>query len=465
MTGMILLIDDDITHQMMVTALLKKMGYNTAYASNGKDALHFIENKGRKFIELMLLDLNMPNMDGLEVLEIVKQKYPDIPVIMLTGSTDIKNAVTAMKLGAANFINKPVYPEHLKISIKNALQFNSLNKEITRLKRKEEKITKFSDIIGEYGGLAKIINISRRAANSDIPVFINGEIGVGKGLLSSAIHGESNRSGKPFIEVNCASIPNDMVEGELFGRDNVIGKFQEADGGTISLYEVSELPPPAQAKLLKLLRQKEIIPIGSTKAIPVDVRVISSSSKNLPEEVKLNNFREDLYFRLNVLNITIPPLRERSEDILPLIQHFTRQFSISENLPKMSISAQAEKFLSSYVWKGNVRELENVIHRAMLLSDKYIMDVKDFTYALSHMEEVENKGNYKPNANNPYNISMITAEGKLKTAGNIEQEAIYIALQHHKNNVTQAAKSLGIAKSTFYKKMNKINRNQPLQHH
>lgn len=452
---MILLIDDEITHQMMVTALLRDMGYHTAHASNGRDALYSLEKKKNSFIDLVLLDLNMPQMNGLEVLEILRQRYPDLPVIMLTGSTDIRDVVKAIKMGAVDFINKPAQPEHLRISIKNALRISSLSQEVARLKRKEVKATTFADIIGAQGGLAKVINIATRAAYSDVPVLISGEMGVGKELLSAAIHGESRRVGKPFVEVNCASIPDNRVDGELFGRENVTGKFQEADGGTISLYEVTELSSSVQAKLLKLLQQKTVEPLNGTRATPIDARIIASSSKNIAQEVRLGNFREDLYFRLNVLNINVPPLRERTEDILPLIHHFIGRFSASENLPRMGLTEQAEYFLQSHEWTGNVRQLQNVIHRAMLLSDKYRLDVNDFTYALSEIGNSKHNDSSAEHPRNPYSISMLSATGKLKTAENLEQEAMTIALKHHNNNVTQAAKSLNMAKSTFYKKMKK----------
>ena len=459
MSGNILIIEDEEIQQMMISSLLNKLGYQTVQAFSGKQAFSVLEKKNRDWVDLALLDLQMPEMDGLEVLEILKQKYPDLPVIMLTGSVDVQDVVNAMRLGATDFINKPPDREHLDISIKNAIKIRNLSDEVARLKRKENGATVFSDLIGYNEGLSQIVTMSNKAAKTNIPVMINGETGVGKELFARAIHGESDRVAAPFIAVNCGAIPNQLAESILFGHEKgaftgatekTIGKFREANGGTIFLDEVGELPLELQVKLLRTLQEKEIEPVGAGKTVPVDVRIISATNRNLQEEIEQGNFREDLYFRLNVFHLDIPPLRERALDIIPLAHHFIKSFSASENLAYMELTKRAEEFLMARNWSGNVRELENTIHRAMVICDSDKLDIDDFSYALSHMNDADE---INIGGSSSYNISAISNNGELKSAEQIEKEAIEIALVHHDNNVTQAAKSLKMAKSTFYKKV------------
>jgi transcriptional regulator with PAS, ATPase and Fis domain len=339
-----------------------------------------------------------------------------------------------------------------------------MTQEISRIKRKDKGVTKFSDIIGYNTGLRETVSVAAKSASSNIPVLISGETGVGKEVFSRSIHGEGNRVLSHFIAVNCGAIPQNLAESTLFGHEKgaftgadrkYLGKFREAEGGTIFLDEIGELPLGMQVKLLRVLQQKEIEPVGCGKPIAIDVRIISATNKNLLDEVKAGNFREDLYFRLNVMNIIIPPLRERKQDILLLASHFIKHFAVLENLSIKNISSAAESLLLNYNWSGNVRELENIIHRAMVLYDGNILGEEEFNYLLEN-ESYEMELNQIEPEYSPYTINMCN-NNQIKTMEEIEKEVISLAIKLFDHNVTLAAKSLAIAKSTFYRKMKQYN--------
>lgn len=455
----VLIVEDDrMQREMLSTLLRRKLGFKSHEACHGREALDILEADQGKTVRLIILDLNMPVMGGMETLEILHQKYPSIPVIMLTGTKDIEDAVQAMKLGAIDFLTKPYEGDRMIVTVRNALRISTLSKEVFRLRNEQGGTFTFEDLIGHDSGLAFVVNIGRKAAASDIPVLITGETGTGKEVFAKAIHGESGRSGRPFIAVNCGAIPSQLVESTLFGHEKgaftgatekVIGKFREAEGGTIFLDEVGELPRDAQVKLLRVLQQKEVEPVGAGKPVPVNVRIISATNRDLQSEVLKGNFREDLFFRLNVLQIALPPLRERKEDIPVLAGHFIERFCVNEGGVPKDISEHTEKELMRYDWPGNVRQLENTISRAMVVSDGNVLSVDDLTGLIS------NTGSQHPPPSPACHkdIRVISSDGAFKTADEIEQEAIRIALDYFDHNITRAAKALGIAKSTFYKKI------------
>tara|TARA_B100001989_G_scaffold253271_1_gene239449 strand:- start:5946 stop:7331 length:1386 start_codon:yes stop_codon:yes gene_type:complete len=459
MSQQILIVEDDhLQRQMLVTLLQRKLEYQSLEASNGREALKVMESEPGKDVKLIIMDIQMPIMSGMETLEVLKQKYPFIPVIMLTGSKDINDAVWAMKLGAIDFLTKPYEGERMVITVQNALKISTLSREVSRLKSEKEGRFTFENLIGYEDGLSKTVTLGRKAADCDLPVLITGETGTGKEVFARAIHGESSRAGKPFIAVNCGAIPSQLVESTLFGHekgaftgatDKAIGKFREADGGTIFLDEVGELPLDTQVKLLRVLQQKEVEPVGAGKPISVNVRILSATNRDLESEVSAGNFREDLFFRLNVLPVHVPSLRERAEDIPSLAHHFIERFCAMEGgLPK-DISQKALSHLTGYDWPGNVRQLENIMNRAMALADNNILELDDFSSLLS--------GKDIPTLNivteTRQAINLITDDGGFKPMQKIEDEAIQLALEHYDHNITQAAKALGMAKSTFYKKI------------
>jgi DNA-binding NtrC family response regulator len=457
----ILVVDDDAVQRKMISVLLKnKLSMNAIEASSSVEALDLLRQDDTQSIKLVLADHIMPGIDGLELLQMLGEQYPELPVIMLTGSTDVRVAVEAMRRGAKDFLSKPPEPERLRVSILNALKLSVLEKEVTRLTRNETGTFSFDNLIGRDEGLRQIIKVGKKAALADIPVLLLGETGVGKEVFAKAIHGESRRVGKPFIPVNCGAIPEQLVESTLFGHEKgaftgaiakSIGRFREAEGGTIFLDEVGELPLDAQVKLLRVLQQKEITPVGGGKPINVNVRVISATNRNLEEEVAAGRFREDLYFRLNVLPIHLPPLRERKGDIPALVKHFIERFAASERLPLKDISAEAMGELVSRNWSGNARELENTIHRAVVLSEKNILDKEDFTN-LGEKSHIDALLAATKDISAGVDL-MNAATGRLKTMDEIERDAMQLALRLADNNITKAAEMLGIAKSTFYRKI------------
>ncbi len=463
MPSTILLVEDDKVQQHVLGHWLEsKLGYEVLYAENATEGLALLEKNTQ--IQLAILDYYLPGMNGLELLEICRQKYPSLPVIMLTGTKDVNVAVHAMQLGALDFISKPPEPERVLVSIENALRFSALQQEIIRLKRKDAGTFTFDQMIGHDSGLAPIIAIGRKAAASDIPVLITGKTGTGKEVLARAIHGESRRVGKEFVAVNCGAIPANLVESTLFGHEkgsftgaisSAPGKFREANSGTIFLDEVGELPLDAQVKLLRVLQQKEVCAVGSSKSIPVNVRVISATNRDLKAEVAAGRFREDLYFRLNVLPIEMPPLERRKNDIPALSRYFLQKHCLAEGRASKILSAAAEKFLQDNPWPGNVRELENTIHRAIIMADGNIIEradiemlLKDKTIALLSRDE----GNAATSVPSSASGDFLHADGRLKTLEEIEQAAIAFAIRHCEENMSKAAELLGIAKSTLYRK-------------
>lgn len=459
MTQPVLIVEDDqMQRQMLATLLRRKLNFESHEADHGREALEILEKDQARSIKLVILDLNMPVMGGLETLEILRQKYPSIPVIMLTGSKDIEDAVQAMKLGAIDFLVKPYEGERMAVTVKNALKISTLSKEVSRLKSEKDGTFTFENLIGHDGGLTSVVNIGRKAAAADIPVLITGETGTGKEVFARAIHGESERCGKPFIAVNCGAIPSQLVESTLFGHekgaftgatDKVTGKFREAEGGTIFLDEVGELPIDTQVKLLRVLQQKEVEPVGAGKPVAVNVRVVSATNRNLEKDVEEGQFREDLFFRLNVLQIELPPLRTRKQDIPALARHFIERFCANEGDVPKNIPGATEKQLMEQNWPGNVRQLENTINRAMVICDDNTLKIDNLGGLVS---EPKNQA-VNSEISDHKNIRIITGDGHFKTAREIEQEAIQLALDHFDHNVTRAARALGMAKSTFYKKI------------
>lgn len=459
----ILIIDDDVFQRdTLATLFSRRLHMPSVLAENGKEGLAILASDQAHTIKLVILDLNMPVMGGMETLVILHEQNPDLPVIMLTGSNELETAVQAMRHGAVDFVSKPWQGDRIVVTVQNALKFSALNQEVSRLRRKEKGELIFQDLVGHDGGLAGCVHAGRKAAASNISVLITGETGVGKEMFAHAIHGESLRAGKPFIAVNCGAIPPNLIESTLFGHEKgaftgaiarVPGKFREAEGGTIFLDEVGELPLEAQTRLLRVLQQKEVEPVGSAKPIPVDVRIISATHKNLQEEVRSGNFREDLLFRLDVLRIDLPSLRARPQDIIGLANFFLRRLSAEGKSPRV-LSKEAAALLERYSWPGNVRELENALYRAIVLAEKPILTPEDFEFLQEGRHEMPSV------TQNSYKIDIREKEN-FKTMEQIEAEVIHLLLGYYKGNVSQVAKTLGIPKSTFYRRLQKdeINNN------
>src|SRR5215210_5810387 len=382
MKSRILVIDDEAAIRDSLRMILEYEGYEFLGAATGQDGLAMVE---RENPDLVFLDIKMPGMDGLEVLQRIKAADETVPVVMISGHATVTTAVDATKLGALDFIEKPLASERVLVTIRNAIDRSRLADENRSLKRVVEVR---HQIVGESPHLKKVMDAIRRAAPTNATVLITGESGVGKELVARAIHRNSLRSRDRFVQVNCAAIPDDLIESELFGHEKgsftgatekQIGKFEQADKGTIFLDEVGDMSLKTQAKVLRVLQEGEVERLGSARTIKVDVRVIAATNKNLEEEIERGEFREDLYFRLNVIPIYVPPLRERPEDIPLLVKHFLNVLSRENNLRPKQMTPQAMDAMKRYRWRGNIRELRNTVERLIIMSDRDrdVIDVGD----------------------------------------------------------------------------------------
>jgi len=488
MAKLVLIVDDDPTQRRILEELIKRLGYDTKTAQGGEQALQILEGSDKAAIALILLDLVMPGMDGMELLRRIAPLPASPPVIVQTAHGSIDTAIMAMRAGAVDFVVKPTSAERLEVSIKSALKIEALQGEISRIKKKAEGTLTFADLVLHGEAMQRVISLGRRAAASSIPVLIEGESGVGKELIARAIQGEGERKSMPFIVVNCGAIPENLVESILFGHekgsftgavDKRVGKFQEADGGTLFLDEIGELPLDAQVKLLRALQDGEIDPVGSKKPVKVNFRLISATNRDMIQLVKAGKFREDLYYRLNVFPIWVPPLRERLEDVPELALHFLARFSAEEGRRVKAISARALELLTSYSWPGNVRQLENAVFRAVVLSDGHELTVNEFPQIAAQVEgfsvaipAAPAQNEKLPVISGPVmlgaehtvpqtmqtgsgelGIPAVTDRGEIRSLEAIEADMIRLALGRYRGHMTEVAKRLGIGRSTLYRKM------------
>ena len=483
MAQTILIVDDDPVQRRLLEAAITRAGMNVVTAPGGQPALDLIHGPKGDQIVCMLLDLVMPDMDGLEVLAKLRTSHPDLPVIVLTAKGGIDSAVEAMRAGANDFLVKPASPERIGVSIRNQLKIGTLSGEVTRLKKKTENRLVFDDLVARSSEMKQVFRLGQRAAQSNIPILIEGESGSGKELVARAIQGSSDRSGKPFVTVNCGAIPENLVESILFGHekgsftgatDKHLGKFQEADGGTLFLDEIGELRLDMQVKLLRALQEGEIDAVGGKRPIKVDVRIISATNRDLAELTRMGQFREDLYYRLNVFPIFVPPLRERREDIPALARHFITRFAAEENKPVSGMTPDASELMERFNWPGNVRQLENTIFRAVVLCDNNQLDVGDFPQIAAAMgvdtrrraaapgmpdarAGGDNHHHHAPvSSSSPYGFSAIDGAGHMRKLEDIESEMIRLAISRYDGHMSEVARRLGIGRSTLYRKLKEL---------
>src|ERR1700752_4005818 len=393
MAATILIADDDAVQRRLVENMVQKCGYETVVVDSGDAAIAMLTAPDAPVIDALVLDLVMPGLDGMGWLAKIREAGLNIPVVVQTAHGGIDNVVSAMRAGAQDFVVKPVGIERLQVSLRNALNTSALKGELQRIKHSREGRLSFADIITRSEAMAGALRIAQKAAASTIPVLIEGESGVGKELFARAIHGSGERKSKPFVAVNCGAIPDNLVESILFGHekgaftgatDRHMGKFVEAHGGTLFLDEVGELPLAAQVKLLRALQEGTVEAVGGRKPVKVDVRIISATNRKLLDRVKGGHFREDLFYRLHVLPLTIPPLRMRREDIPHLLRHFLERFAAEENRPITGIDGEAMALLSQLDWPGNIRQLENAVYRAVVMSDSDQKGLSDFPEVTAH---------------------------------------------------------------------------------
>ena len=381
----ILIVDDDPAQRRLLQAAVERNGFHTRVAENGFQAVEAVEVHAD--IDAVMLDLVMPGMSGQEALKEIRRRRGDLPCIVLTASGGIDTVVQAMQAGASDFFVKPASPERILVSIRNALELSNLKTEVVRMKKRASGQLSFDDMVANAPVMGPVVRMGKRAAGSNIPVLITGESGVGKELLARAIQGGSERAGKPFVTVNCGAIPENLVESILFGHakgsftgatDSHAGKFVEANGGTLFLDEVGELPLEAQVKLLRVLQEGEVDPVGAKRPLKVDVRIISATNKDLAKLVIDGKFREDLFYRLNVFPIEAPPLRQRREDVPALVARFIARFNAEEGRSVRGASEAAMAMLLNFDWPGNVRQLENAVFRAVILCEGDLLQPEDF---------------------------------------------------------------------------------------
>jgi len=438
----ILVVEDEKNQRILLKRLLKKEGNEPEEAENGNDAIRAFD---RGDFDLVLLDQRLPDMSGIEVLKKLKEINPIIPVIIITAYANVEDAVNAMKMGAYHYLTKPINPDELTIIIKNAFESLKLKRENEELKETLKEKYRYDKIIYASSAMEETMSIVSRAAGSDANVLITGESGTGKELIAGAIHNLSKRNKKNFVTTHLAALPETLVEAELFGYEKGaftgadkrrIGKFEFASGGTIFLDEIGELPQSVQVKLLRVIQEKKIVRLGSNEEIPVDAKLICATNKKIENEVENGTFRQDLFYRLNVIRIHLPPLRRRKEDIPLLIDHFVRVHSQKEQKRIKGLTDEAMKNLLKYNFPGNIRELENIIEQAIVLA----------------------RGEYLTKESLPVSIiqkKRITA-GKLnETIERIEKEMIQESLRRNDWNQSNAANELGISERVLRYKMNK----------
>ncbi|HKS63927.1 MAG TPA: sigma-54 dependent transcriptional regulator [Xanthobacteraceae bacterium] len=486
MAETILIVDDDPVQRRLLEGMATRFGYEVMTVEGGDAAVAAVTAPDAR-IDCMVLDLVMPDLDGYGVLARMREAGVTVPVIVQTAHGGIDKVVSAMRAGASDFVVKPVGAERLQVSLRNALSTSALETEFQRLKRSRTGTLSFKDIVTRNARMHHVLRTAEKASASLIPVLIEGESGVGKELIARAIHGSGERRSKPFVAVNCGAIPENLVESTLFGHEKGsftgatekhLGKFVEASGGTLFLDEVGELPPAAQVKLLRAIQEGQVDPVGGKKPVKVDVRIISATNRNLIADVTNGRFREDLYYRLAVFPITVPPLRERSEDIAELVRHFLVRFAAEEGKRIRAVAADALGLLNAHPWPGNVRQLENAIFRAVVLAEGDEIGAAELPQ-LAHAPTRMVAPAIVPADETPQPVRAVAplildepppppppaagdalaltdASGHVRPLEEIETETIRFAITHYRGQMSEVARRLRIGRSTLYRKLDEI---------
>lgn len=441
----ILVVDDDMSLRKMLEAVLTDDGYDVKEADDGQHAIEFVEEQ---FYDLILMDIRMTRMGGIEALKRIKKLSPGIPVIIMTAYASVETAREALKSGAFDYLTKPLDIDELKLIVQRALRHHQLEQENRYLRERLDDRFDFSNIIGNSRAMKNLFETLAQVAPTDATVLITGESGTGKEIVANAIHQNSPRCHKPMIKVNCAALPETLLESELFGHEKgaftgattrTRGRFQLAHKSTIFLDEISEMTPATQAKILRTLQEREVEPLGSSSTIKIDTRIISATNKDLEHEIREGRFREDLYYRLNVIRLEIPPLRKRREDIPLLAEFFLKQYVEKNRKLVKGFTPRAMDAIMRHDWPGNVRELENLVERTVIMTRGDMITLDEFPNTINHqfseIDEVENE---------------LSTGRTLKAA---EKEIIIRTLEETGGNRTHAAKILGISRRTLQLKL------------
>jgi DNA-binding NtrC family response regulator len=481
MSGSVLIVDDDPVQRRLLEAAVSKFGHKAVVADGGEAGLRALDGGGD--ISVAILDLSMPGLDGIGVLRAMRERDIRVPVIVQTAQGGIETVVQAMRHGAFDFVVKPASPERIQSAITGALKVGAAEGETRRVARRAAGILTFTDLLTRSPAMERVLRLGQKAAASRIPIMIEGESGVGKEMVARAIQGSSDRRTKPFVTVNCGAIPENLVESILFGHekgaftgatDRHTGKFVEAHEGTLFLDEVGDLPLDAQVKLLRAVQEGEVDPVGGRQTVKVDIRLISATHRDLIQQVRDGKFREDLFYRLNVFPILVPPLRERREDIPLLVKHFMKEVVVDH--PPRSISDRALSLLEAYDWPGNIRQLENAVFRASVLCEGDVLTEEEFPQIraqvegtidldrergtggeppVSHPDEapVETPAQPSEPELRPGLLPMLDARGHVRALSVVELEMIRFAIEHYNGRMSEVARRLGIGRSTLYRKL------------
>jgi DNA-binding NtrC family response regulator len=441
-----LLVEDEANMVRTLTKILERKGYVVDAAGTGAEAL---QRMSAASYDLVITDLNMPVMDGMQLLREMKEQQLEPAIIVLTGHGTIQSAVEAMKLGAGDYLIKPCHPDELLMVAARLLEMRQLRREVTHLRQQLREVERFGEIIGKSPRMQEIYQIIEAVSQNKSNVLLSGENGTGKELVARTIHAKGPLSAKPFLAINCGALSETLLESQLFGHrkgaftgaiEDHEGVFQAADGGTLFLDEITEIPLPLQVKFLRAIQEKEVTPLGSTRPVRVDVRIIAATNRNLEDAVRDGTFRTDLFYRLNVVPIDLPPLRERREDILLLVERFTEDFSRVYGVEPKRVTTAAMERIVQYTWPGNIRELQNAIERAFALSSEPEITLKDLPPAVLRAEE-----------------PGLAAEPAMEPLpfDEIERRNIVAALQRTGGNKNEAARLLGIDRQRLYRKIEK----------
>ncbi len=493
MTGSILIVDDDPVQRRLVEAAVGRFGYPALTAENGEAGLAVMDGPDAREVSVVVLDLAMPGMDGIAVLQAMRDRDIHIPVIVQTAQGGIETVVKAMRHGAFDFVVKPASPERLNAAITSALKVEEVEVAVKRSSRRPGQTLTFKDLATRSPSMERVIRLGQKAAGSSIPILIEGESGVGKEMVARAIQGSSDRKSKPFVTVNCGAIPDNLVESILFGHEKGsftgatekhTGKFVEAHTGTLFLDEIGDLPLDVQVKLLRAVQEGEVDPVGARATVKVDIRLISATHRDLLQQVKDSRFREDLFYRLNVFPILVPPLRHRKEDIPFLARHFMDKVSPVGPRRRLTLSEAALAMLQAYDWPGNIRQLENAIYRASVLVEGEVLTPEEFPQIRAQVEgtvvlevpapsvvpdlpdEIETAlpherpiaaevvGDRMPRVEPRFGtLTALDERGNVRSLAAVELEMIRLAIDHYNGQMSEVARRLGIGRSTLYRKL------------
>ena len=492
MTGSILIVDDDPVQRRLLEAAVTKFGHTAIVADGGEAGLDMLDGPGARDVSVVILDLVMPGLNGIGVLKAMRERGIHIPVIVQTSQGGIDTVVSAMRHGAFDFVVKPASPDKLQASIGNALKVEAVEGEVRRSSRRKGGHLTFKDMITHSPAMDRVIRLGQKAAASNIPILIEGESGVGKELVARAIQGTGDRRSKPFVTVNCGAIPDNLVESILFGHekgsftgatDKHTGKFVEAHSGTLFLDEIGDLPLDVQVKLLRAVQDGEVDPVGGRSTVRVDIRLISATHRNLLQQVKDGKFREDLFYRLNVYPIFVPPLRDRRDDIPYLVEHFMEKVAPADTRHRLhGISAGALAMLQAYDWPGNIRQLENAVFRASVLCDGDVLTEEEFPQIRAQVSGTVNldaQGAHAPLPPDTHagddsvrpvegiatpepdqqvrlqprfgTLRALDERGNVRALADVELEMIKLAIDHYNGQMSEVARRLGIGRSTLYR--------------